>query len=78
MLFGATNAFEKRAIDYVFISTHSNKLHVDCCEWLKTKGYLIHQEIDLDASFSHDGLIVAVSPDLPSLPYQELDRKTRK
>jgi hypothetical protein len=77
MLFGATNAFEKRLIDYVFISTHSNKLHVDCCEWLKMKGYLIHQEIDLDASFSHDGLIVAVSPDLPSLPYQELDRRTR-
>lgn len=77
MLNGATDAFEKRAIDYVFISTHSNTLHTQCRDWMKGKGYLIHQDIDLDASFSHDGLIVAVNPELPELPVLELDRRKR-
>lgn len=77
MLNGAAAAFEMRAVDYVFISTHSNELHSQCCEWLKGKSYRIHQDIDLDASFSHDGLIVAVNPDLPELPGLVLDRRAK-
>lgn len=78
MLDGARKALKERRVDYVFISTHSNELHDECCEKLRSAGYRIWQNIDLDASFSHDGLIVAQSPDLPPLPVMELDRRCSK
>lgn len=75
MLEGARRSLGERRVDYVFISTHSNELHEECCEKLLQVGYGIWQEIDLDASFSHDGLIVAQSPETPLLPQVELDRR---
>jgi hypothetical protein len=76
MLDGAQQALETRRVDYLFISTHSNELHGECCAKLKAAGYLIWQDIDLDASFAHDGLIVAQNPDLPLLPTMDLDRRS--
>lgn len=75
MLRGADRAFSERRIDHVFISTHSNELHRECVAWLVGKNYRVHQDIDLDATFSHDGLIVAHRPDLPPVSALNLDRR---
>lgn len=75
MLRGAAKAFDERRVDHVFISTHSNELHRACADWLRQKDYRVHQDIDLDATFSHDGLITAHSPDLDDLEPLQLDRR---
>ena len=59
MLEGSIAALQNQKIDFVFISTHSNKLHVACVEKLKSYQYQILCEANLDESFSVDGLIVA-------------------
>lgn len=76
MLHGAKQGLEAKTIDHVFISTHSNQLHRDCITFLSDHGYLIRHDIDLEATFSHDGLIVAQSPAIPMLPALQLDRKS--
>jgi hypothetical protein len=63
MLKGAVKALQREAIDYFFISTHTNKLHKECLYILKAAGYIIVCEADLDASYSVDGLIVAKRKD---------------
>jgi len=71
MLQGAAQSLTQKKIDHLFISTHSNALHDQCVQWLRDHDYLIRHDIDLDHSFSHDGLIVAQSPGtdiIPSLP----------
>ncbi len=75
MLNGAAAAFAARRVDHVFISTHSNELHRDCVAWLRQNGYVVHQDIDLDATFSHDGLIVAHSPEIPAVKPLSLDHR---
>jgi hypothetical protein len=62
MLQGAAGMLKARAVDYVFISTHSNPLHSECIERLREHGYRILADANLDESFSGDGLIVACSP----------------
>ncbi len=59
MLKGAKKSMERGAIDYFFISTHSNALHEECIAQLAGAGYHILCEANLDESFSVDGLIVA-------------------
>lgn len=59
MLRGCQHALNRQSIDYIFISTHSNKLHTDCIDKLKGAGYLIVCEANLNESYSVDGLIVA-------------------
>jgi len=59
MLRGAKTILGKKSVDWVFISTHSNKLHVECAEILRSHGYLIMASADLDETYSCDGLIVA-------------------
>lgn len=65
MLRGATEMLGNRKIDFIFISTHSNELHAQCVEFLKTHNYPILVSVDLDQSFSIDGLIVARRAELP-------------
>lgn len=50
---------KNRAIGYIFISTHSKKLHYGCIDWLKENNYKVLCHSDLENSFSEDGLIVA-------------------
>jgi len=57
--------FEKGAIGFFFISTHSQELHYSCIDYLKNKGFLILCHADLNDSFSEDGLIVARNPNYP-------------
>jgi hypothetical protein len=59
MLAGAKMLLRRKAVDWVFISTHSNKLHYECVEILKSYGYLVMASADLDETYSTDGLIVA-------------------
>ena len=59
MLEGSKTALQNQKIDFFFISTHSNELHVACMEKLKSHQYQILCEANLDESFSVDGLIVA-------------------
>jgi hypothetical protein len=61
MLGGAKMILGRKAVDWIFISTHSNKLHYECVEILKSYGYLIMASADLDGTYSSDGLIVAKS-----------------
>jgi hypothetical protein len=61
MLRGAKTMLGKKSIDWVFISTHSNKLHRECTQILSSHGYLIMASADLDETYSSDGLIVAKS-----------------
>lgn len=60
MLKGAEKALAERRIDYLFISTHSNKLHYDCLDFLNEKGYKIISTADFEnESYCFDGIIVA-------------------
>lgn len=59
MLDGARGMLSEGKVDFVFISTHSNSLHNRCLERLLSLGYSILAEVDLDETFSVDGLIVA-------------------
>lgn len=66
MLAGAAAAFADRRVDYAFVSTHGEPRHKMVRARLAEFGY----RIDVDSSFSdhttsHDGLVVAVRPDLP-------------
>ena len=71
MLETASEMIMKRAIGFIFISTHSQELHYNCIDFLKQNGYLILCDADLEDSFSEDGLIVARDP-----AYKGLDSYT--
>jgi hypothetical protein len=62
MLQTMPNLISKRAIGFIFISTHSQELHYDCIDYLKANGYEILCHADIEESFSEDGLIVAKDP----------------
>lgn len=68
MLRGAKQSFQRRMIDYVFISTHRHYLHYRCLEELVANGFLILADADLLESHSLDGLIVAARNGLSSPP----------
>jgi hypothetical protein len=65
MLKGAKEALRSRKVGYAFISTHSNKLHQQCIDELKSHGYIIVADANLDESYATDGVIVAKLPGQP-------------
>lgn len=65
MLRGARHALENKRIDYLFISTHSNALHEDCRSQLEAVGYRVVSSINLDETYSEDGVLVAKRPGSP-------------
>jgi len=73
MLEGARKAFENKAIDYVFISTHRahkfghddiNHIHDQCLDFFRDYDFFIIAETDLETTYSWDGLIAARRNDL--------------
>lgn len=62
MLAGARRMFTGRHIDFVFISTHTHDLHQGCLDQLAAYGYPVLCSVDLKATYSGDGLIIAKSP----------------
>ena len=64
LLHGAAESLRAHRIDYVFISTHTDR-HPLCRHELKRHGYVLLAEHSPDESFSADGLLVAASPRAP-------------
>lgn len=63
MLNGANRSLLSRKINYLLISTHSQKLHLSACEILKSYGYRLEVQSDYDNdTTSLDGFIFASSP----------------
>ena len=67
MLKGAAGMLgNKKKTDYVFISTHSNELHAECAPLaFGAHDYVVLASVDMDRSFSIDGLIVARRAEIP-------------
>ncbi len=59
MLKGSVNALSSGAIDFLFISTHSDDLHEHCADFLKGFRYEIIASANVTQSFSVDGVLVA-------------------
>ncbi len=60
MLHGAKQSIAEGKINYVFLSTHSQKLHLDCLRFLKKHGFFILFSADYEKeTYSYDGIIVA-------------------
>ena len=79
MLSGCSALLSQKKISYVFISTHCHHmLHQSCKEHLQNYGYEIVCSINLDESYSLDGLIVARSAQSPKLELPSLSRRARK
>lgn len=75
MLDGARKTLERRMIDYVFISTHSQQLHADCIRILKEHGFEIIADADLEHTYSYDGLIAARLASVPGQGFIPVARK---
>lgn len=74
MLHGAQSALAEGRIDFIFLSTHGEKLHNDCLELLVSNGYKViaeHSEIE---SFSYDGLIVVCKDEI-NFPEVRISKK---
>ncbi|MBD2102510.1 FkbM family methyltransferase [Leptolyngbya sp. FACHB-261] len=62
MLEGCSNSLTNKKIDYLFISTHSQQLHLDVVERLEGFGYTVEVSSDFDCgTTSFDGFIFASS-----------------
>jgi hypothetical protein len=60
MLDDITKLLKENKIKYLFISTHSDKLHYDCIDLLKKNNYRIIASSDFETeTFCFDGIIVA-------------------
>jgi hypothetical protein len=62
MLLGAENTLKNRRVDYIFISTHNDRVHKSCLDKLAGLGYNIIAAHNVKESFSADGLIAASAP----------------
>lgn len=58
MLQGALDSINENKIGYIFISTHSNKLHYQCKDFLEQHNFEIICSFDLDETYSWDGVLV--------------------
>jgi hypothetical protein len=76
MLKGASECLAQKKIGYTFISTHSNDLHNDCINMLKENCYKILTSINMDETYSVDGLIVACSPKYYQISKVELSKRS--
>ena len=66
MLEGAVNTLAADRVDYLFLSTHSDSLHVTCRDFLSTRSRLkVFVNVPPSASYSVDGILVAARDGLP-------------
>lgn len=65
MLSGCSKMFERRAVDFIFISTHSEELHQSCISFLEKNSYSTLCSATPAESYSCDGLLVAKRTELP-------------
>jgi FkbM family methyltransferase len=63
MLNGAKSFLTRQVAQYIFLSTHSQKIHEEATKILKSYGYIIEVSSDFDHhSTSFDGFILATAP----------------
>jgi len=77
MLDGCSSTLSNRLIDYMFISTHSQLLHLDVLKCLDQVGYRVEVSSDFESeTTSYDGFIFASSPTVaPVFPnFTPMDR----
>ena len=68
MLEGCEDLLERKAVDYLCISTHSQALHEEVALQLQAAGYRVEVSSDVDLqTTAHDGFIFASSPDVPEI-----------
>lgn len=78
MLEGASETLKEGRVDYIFISTHSSELHANCLAKLKSFGYILLCEADMNETFSVDGLIVAKHSSIKNPIMCEISKKATK
>ena len=78
MLDGAAEALSSGRVRYVFISTHSSDLHAECEKILRAYNYVMLTSINLDDTFSEDGLIVARHPNYEGIEPVSCSRRSTK
>lgn len=62
MLDGANNFLTQQVVDYIFISTHSQKIHEEAIKKLESLKYIIEVSSDYDhQTTSYDGFILATA-----------------
>lgn len=61
---GMVKVLANKAIDYIFIGTHSNDLHTTCEALLNRAGYRTLVSINRDKSVSDEGILVSTRPGL--------------
>ena len=76
LFLGAERTFKERKISYIFLSTHSAKLHQECLGFLIDKQFIIIANADLSQTYSYDGLIVARSPDILGIEQVDISLKS--
>ena len=64
MLMGSQELIKNKKVDFIFVSTHTKpeRVHQKCVAFLEKYNYKIIVNVDLENTFSVDGLIVAHSP----------------
>ena len=65
MIRGARQSLARASIDYVLISTHSQKLHDKVARELAAHGYRVEISSDFEGTTAHDGFMFATSPRKP-------------
>jgi len=79
MLHGSDRMLSEKRIGYVFISTHSNNLHVDCQKLLEEKyDFSLVASADLDESFSWDGILVMKARDYNGIDRVSIAKRVKK
>lgn len=70
-------ALDSKRVDFLFVSTHSQELHMQCREKLERHGYKILAAADFDRqTFSYDGLIVACREEMDVAPFDIYSRES--
>lgn len=77
MLMGAAKTIAQNKIGYFFISTHGNKVHYECLDFLKANKIQILFSADEFDTYSLDGLIVAKSAHYKGIEKINISLKTK-
>jgi hypothetical protein len=78
MLIGAKTSFLAKQVGYVFLSTHSDSLHLECIEVLKSYGHEILFSIQQEDCYSEDGIIVSKSSQMQNLPFIDISYRSKQ
>lgn len=75
MLHGVEEYLSNQKIGYLFVSTHSNELHEDCFQYIKSFGYELITSINLDETYSFDGILIMKNKNYPGIGALELSKR---